>query len=103
MTRPPTILETETTFVSSEGGQNVIDRESTFISTEALSEGEDEVEEKEEEENEPLKSARVSLPDNPDALMQWLRGPDYNSDEYDTDLEEDFAPGKDILSVRNMV
>ena len=23
-----------------------------------------------------------------------LQGPDYNSDEYDTDLEEDFPPGE---------
>ena len=30
-----------------------------------------------------------------ESLEEWLRGPKYDSDEYDTDLEEDFQKEQD--------
>ena len=29
-----------------------------------------------------------------DSLKAWIVGPEHDSDEYDTDLEDDFPPGE---------
>ncbi|CAH1782505.1 unnamed protein product, partial [Owenia fusiformis] len=64
------------------------------------------------EEPEPIKELpfarkKTPLPLNPpqknsfkktDAFEAWVRGPEENSDEYDTDLEDDFPPEEVIIN-----
>ena len=52
----------------------------------------------EEEQPDPVKvqHRRRQVANRLASLMTWTEGPVLNSDEYDTDLEEDFPPGKGL-------
>ena len=52
------------------------------------------VEEDEEEQDEEAAEEEEGRDECEHGMERWFKGPAYDSDDYDTDLEDDFPPGR---------